>query len=180
MTAGQFTETMSPIIPFRFEVTFEEGAPKPAGAQSGTPELCRGAFSECTGLEATMDPKVIKEGGRNYGAAQRAGRVTFGTVILRRGLTTNRDLWRWFKLVSRGGYAYRLTATVSLRGPGGENAPVLRAWRLRHCIPIKFKAPDMNATTNDVAIEELHLAHEGLELTESTAGGAGAAGGEPA
>jgi phage tail-like protein len=154
---------MAPIQAFRFEVTFLEESPPPGARQGGAPELCRGAFSECSGLEATMEPKVIREGGRNYGVAQRAGRVTFGTVVLRRGVTSNHDLWHWFELVSRGAYAYRLTATLTVRGPGKNLPPVLR-WRLRYCIPTKFKAADAKATSNEVAIEELHLAHEGLEL----------------
>src|SRR3982751_6445672 len=67
--------------------------------QTAAPPLCSAAFSECTGLEATMEPKVIKEGGRNYGAVQRVGLVTFATVVLKRGITTQRDLWKWFDLV---------------------------------------------------------------------------------
>ncbi len=53
-------------------------------------------FAECTGLEATMEPKVIKEGGRNYGAAQRPGGVTFATVVLKRGVSTDRSMWQIF------------------------------------------------------------------------------------
>lgn len=108
-----------------------------------------------------MEPKVIKEGGRNYGPAQRAGVVTFATVILKRGMTTTRHLWQWFELVSNGGYAYRLAAIVTLLDPAGK--PVLR-WQLEKALPIKFKAADFNAKGTEVGIEELHLAHEGLRL----------------
>src|SRR5262245_61104180 len=88
-----------PFHVFRFHVEFNETKlDKSAG--SAVP-LCSGAFSECTGLEATMEPKVVKAGGQNYGAAQRAGPVTFATVILKRGMTTTRDLWNWFSLATR-------------------------------------------------------------------------------
>jgi phage tail-like protein len=37
-------------------------------------------------------------------------------------------------------------------------------WRLSNALPVKFKGPDLSATASQVAIEELHLVHEGLEL----------------
>jgi phage tail-like protein len=150
-----------PLRVFRFLVAFEEVVlgTKPE-QRRGTVPLCDGAFSECSGLEATMEPKVIREGGRNYGAVQRAGPVTFGTVVLKRGMTRNRDAWRWFELVTHGSaYAYRLAATITLLDMDGS--PVL-AWRLERALPVKFKAADLNAKSSDVGIEELHLAHEGL------------------
>ena len=156
---------LDPLHVFRFHVAFRKDpldAEKPEDADVA---LCSGAFAECTGLEATMEPKVIKEGGRNYGAAQRAGPVTFATVILKRGMTTTRDLWKWFELVSAGGYAYRLAATVTLENVAGKRA---LAWDLRKALPIKFKAADLNAKGTDVGIEELHIAHEGLHLQGST------------
>ena len=166
---------MSPVPAFRFQVDFREHRLTRGESPGGLVRLCSGSFSECTGLEATMEPKVIKEGGRNYGAAQRVGTVTFGSVVLRRGLTSNEDLWRWFKLVTRGGYAYRLTADITVLGParGGESdagAVAQWVWRLHHCLPTKFKAPDLNAKGDQVAVEELQLAHEGLELLQAPGG----------
>lgn len=151
--------TLAPFHVFRFQVEFEETK---LGAGAGaTVELCSGAFSECTGLEATMEPKVIKAGGRNYGVAQRAGPVTFATVILKRGMTTTRHLWRWFEAVSGGGYAYRMNVTITMFDAAGQR--VLR-WKLENAMPVKFKAADFNAKATEVGIEELHLAHEGLRL----------------
>ncbi len=49
-----------------------------------------------------MEPKVIKAGGANYGAAQRVGPVSFATVVLKRGMTSTRDLWNWFANVAGG------------------------------------------------------------------------------
>lgn len=156
---------LEPFHVFRFHVAFRKD-PLDAEKPEGDVKLCSGAFAECTGLEATMEPKVIKEGGRNYGAAQRAGPVSFATVILKRGMTTTRDLWKWFELVSAGGYAYRLAATITLENVAGK--PVL-AWDLRKALPIKFKAADLNAKGTDIGIEELHIAHEGLHLQGSPA-----------
>lgn len=149
---------LAPLHVFRFQVDFEES---PGVGQSAPVILCSGAFSECTGLEATMEQKVIKEGGRNYGPAQRAGPVTFATVVLKRGMTSTRHLWKWFEFVSGGKYAYRLNAIITMSD--ATNKPVLR-WRLENAMPIKFKAADLNAKGTEVGIEELHLVHEGLTL----------------
>jgi phage tail-like protein len=151
-----------PIHVFRFRVDFEIDSLTNNGAGASV-VVCSGAFSECTGLEATMEPKVIKEGGRNYGAVQRAGPVTFATVILKRGMTTTRHLWRWFESVGGGGYAHRLAVIITMLNISGE--PVVR-WKLEKALPIKFKAADLNAKGTEVGIEELHLAHEGLSLVQ--------------
>jgi phage tail-like protein len=149
--------TNYPLQVFRFQVDFTK-----SDASQTSQNLCRGEFSDCTGLEATMEPKVIKEGGRNYGAIQRAGPVTFATVILKRGITTSHDLWQWFELVNgQAAYAYRLNATITLLND--KNQAQLK-WQLERALPIKFKAADFNAKATEVGVEELHLAHEGLRL----------------
>jgi phage tail-like protein len=92
---------------------------------------------------------------------QRSGPVTFATVILKRGMTTTRDLYKWFELVGNGSYAYRLAATITMFNSLG--AGVL-SWKLEKALPVKFKAADLNAKNTEIGIEELHLAHEGLSL----------------
>ena len=158
---GERPEFM-PFHVWRFEVEFSRVTLDTGQAADGAEaDLCRGAFAECTGLEATMEPKVIKSGGANYGPAQRVGQVSFATVVLKRGMTTTRDLWKWFQLVAGGSYSYRLDARITLQSPSGQ--PVL-TWVLERALPTKFKAADFNAKGSDVGIEELHLAHEGLRL----------------
>ena len=160
---GQKSENrLTPLHVFRFEVSFTRDALQ--GEATNAPvALCSGAFAECTGLEATMEPKVIKAGGLNYGPAQRVGQVSFATVILRRGMTRTRDLWEWFQLVAGGAYSYRLAARIDMRDNAGST---VLAWGLTRALPVKFKAADLNARGTEVGIEELHLAHEGLMLLE--------------
>lgn len=151
--------TAAPFHVFRFAVDFAE---RKLGTEedTATVPVCQGAFAECSGLEATMEPKVIKAGGYNYGSSQRAGPVTFATVILKRGMTRTRDLWKWFELTTwRGAYTYRLDVTIRMRDQQGN--PVI-SWGLIRAMPVKFKAADLNARGTEVGIEELHLVHEGL------------------
>lgn len=157
------SEQQAPYIPFRFRVQFTEVM---LGLAPGEEvELCSGSFSECTGLDATMEPKVIKEGGRNWGVAQRAGRVSFSTVILKRGITSNAHLWTWFDFVGNGSYSHRMNAVVTMFDTAGQG---VMTWRLKNAMPIKFKTSDLNAKATDVAVEEIHIAHEGLTRADAS------------
>jgi phage tail-like protein len=153
------TAATPPLNVFRFQLRFHDPS---VSSPDVDVNICDGAFSECTGLEGTMEPKVIKEGGRNYGAVQRAGLVTFATVVLKRGISTNLALYQWFSKVSQGQYGYRLTVQITLLDVQGN--PVT-TWQLENALPIKLKIADFNAKATDVGIEELHLAHEGLTLS---------------
>ena len=143
------------FIPFRFRVTLFD-------ASNVSKELCQGSFSEVTGLEATMTPKTHKEGGRNWGEVQLSGPTTFAPVILKRGITDIDHLWSWFETTTRSAnYGLRFSGMIDVFYPSGE--PALR-WELINVLPTKFKGPDLSATAKEVAIEELHLVHEGLTL----------------
>src|SRR5258706_13177310 len=94
---------------FNFHVAIE--VPNAKGANG--PQLCHGAFSEVSCLEAAMEAKAIKGGGHNYGAYQRAGMVNFSTVVLKRGMSGVRDLWAWWDLFgSAGKYGKSSRCTV--------------------------------------------------------------------
>lgn len=150
-----------PLGNFRFLVTFFEN---PLGSQSAGPkrQVADGAFSECTGLEATLEPKAVKEGGRNYGANQRVGAVSFATIVLRRGITRNLDLWNWFnRVAATGGTSFRMDVQIDHLA---LDDTILRSWHLDRALAVKFKTADLNARGGEVALEELHLVHEGLSL----------------
>lgn len=147
-----------PLHVFRFQVDFFTDSL--SGDDSNDQfQVCSGAFAECTGLEATMEPKVIKEGGRNYGAAQRAGGTAFATVILKRGISSNQNLYQIFNTMAIGTFAPRMQVTINLFDNSGV---AVMAWQLDKAMPIKYKFSDLNAKNSEVGIEELHLAHEGL------------------
>lgn len=161
------------FVPFRFRVSFSNQFVPP---QPGTrtpdvnfgPARCRGEFSEVSGLEMTTTPKTLKEGGRNWGEVQLSAPVTFPNLVLKRGVTRDTELWEWFRfLYQTGVYAYRADCRIEVKetepGANGEDRVRMR-WVARNCLPVKLKASDLSATANAVAIEELHLAHEGLEL----------------
>jgi phage tail-like protein len=157
---------MPPLYALNFDVKFFEAhLPRDGrgrGASAGSAvAICSGSFAEITGLEATMEPKAIKQGGHNFGEMQRVGPVTFATAILKRGVTNVRDLWRWLELVGGGAYAKRLTAKIHLLD-ASRNAK--QVFVLERALAVKFKAADFNAQASAVAIEELHIVYEALSV----------------
>lgn len=166
------------FVPFRFKVSL-------FGANQND-LLCAGYFSEVTGFELTMEPKVIKEGGRNWGEHQRSGPTKFAPLVLKRGVTSVSDLWTWFDITTRQHYyGYRMSGEVVVLGnptlkpewSPGQPVPAnqvpeenpLMTWKLTGVLPTKFKGPDLSSTASQVAIEELHLVHEGVELVRKPA-----------
>ncbi|WP_319585476.1 phage tail protein [uncultured Desulfobulbus sp.] len=152
---------LSEFVPFRFKVSLYRS--------DSNELLCAGSFSEVTGFELTMEPRVIKEGGLNWGEHQRSGPTKFSPIILKRGVTTINDLWTWFDITTRqANYGYRLTGEITVLGNPTAGQTVadnaVMVWKLTGVLPTKFKGPDLNATASQVAIEELQLVHEGLEL----------------
>ncbi|MES2034802.1 MAG: phage tail protein [Pseudomonadota bacterium] len=164
-------EGQDPLLPFpgfAFFVAFQPASGTGFAPFEGVGEPITGGFSEVTGLEATMEPKVIKEGGRNYGAVQRAGPVAFSTVVLKRGVITSRHLWAWWSLfagadkAANGGWAKTSRANLTISLLDGRNQVL--GWELTNAMPIKFRVADLNAKGGEVAVEEIHLAHEGLSM----------------
>jgi phage tail-like protein len=157
--------SLTPLHVFKFQVDFFTDSLKD-GASHERVQVCSGSFAECTGLEATMEAKTIKEGGRNYGAAQRAGGTTFATVVLKRGISRNQNLYQLFNTLAIGTFAPRLQVTINLFDIDGTG---VLAWQLDRAMPIKYKFADFNARNSEVGIEELHLVHEGLwSVTRTT------------
>lgn len=144
-----------PFSAFNFRVTFTlEGASEP---------LCGGAFSEVDGLEMTMEPKTYQEGGNNLAQVHLPGPVAYSQLTLRRGMTEGFDLWRWFDRVLERELGLRVDGLVQILDSAVGGAP-RASFLLSRCLPVKIKAPALNATDGAVAVEELQVAYERLRL----------------
>ena len=117
-------------------------------------------FTECTGLSTETDVIEYREGNDRGGIRKIPGLAKFTNIALKRGLTRNRDLWNWRKVIIDGGIDRRSGAIVVL---GDDHTPVAR-FRFREGWPSKWEGPKFNARSSEVAIETLEIAHEGLEL----------------
>jgi phage tail-like protein len=118
------------------------------------------AFSECSGLVSEIDVIEYRSGGEGCAVHKLPGRCKFSDIVLKRGITTDRELWNWYKTVLDGNVQRKSGSIILLDDAGQE---VLR-WNFRHGWPRKYEAPTLNAKTSEVAIETLEITHEGLEL----------------
>jgi phage tail-like protein len=118
-------------------------------------------FSECTGLEATMEIFDYREGGQNSYVHRFATRAIYPNITLKHGVIFQYDeLWTWhYDWVQ--GKGKRKDGLIVLEDDAHNPAKV---WRFKRAIPTKWVGPSLNASQSAVAIESLEIAHEGLVL----------------
>lgn len=143
-----------PFTTFNFSVTLEI---------PGITALCSAAFAECDGLEMTMEPKKVQEGGNNITQIHLVGPLSYGQLSLKRGMTDTFHLWNWFdSVVALNGHKLRATGTVLMLA--GDGVTVNATFKLFNCLPVKLKAPSLNAKDGLIAIEEMQIAYERLSI----------------
>ena len=131
-----------------------------------------GGFSECTGLESTMQPEEFREGG-NTTVLRFAQRVTWANIRLKRGVTISDDLWNWYFAYVQG-RGHRRDGLITIQND--LHVP-FKVWRFKRGIPVKWSGPSLNAGESRIAVEEIEIAHEGLELYSPSSGIAQVTGG---
>jgi phage tail-like protein len=118
-------------------------------------------FTSVSGLAAEAEVIEYREGADRLTSTRKIpGLKKYTNVTLKRGFTTSRDLWDWWTTV-RDGEAQRRTVAITLLDDARE--PVAR-WILREAYPTKWELSELDASTNELVIESIELAHEGLEL----------------
>lgn len=158
------------IQTFRFQVTLTRSG---LGAQSRA-QLGGGGFAECSGLELEADVREYLEGGRNDGVVRRVGRVKLAPLVLKRGMFVkgspgfaDMELWDWLTgMVSGTLPVRRYDGLIEVRDPAYRR--VVARWTFDRGLPSKVSGPALNAKTGEIAVEELHIVHEGLRLKASS------------
>lgn len=127
--------------------------------QSAIFDVAVGGFSECSGLEMSMQPDEFKEGGNNGFIHKFPTRVTWSNIILKKGIGASAALWDWHYgfAVGRG----RRRDGVIMLLTDFEQTPN-NIWHFRRGLPVKYTGPAMNAAQSSVAIEAIEIAHEGI------------------
>lgn len=142
-----------PFTAFNFSVEINRG-------EDGKP-LVNAAFSECDGLEMSMEVKTIREGGSNNRQIRLNGPVSYGQLTLKRGMTENFDLWSWFQdTITQPNL--RADAAIVMLAEDGSTERV--RFTLERCLPVKIKSPALNAKDGMIAIEELQIAYESMQF----------------
>jgi phage tail-like protein len=117
-----------------------------------------GGFSECTGLEMSLDIEEYREGGRNSEVLQFPTRIRWTKITLKKGITRDTSLWDWhFQFVE--GRGKRRDGIIVLLDEVRKPATI---WHFRRGLPTKYSGPGLIATQNNAAIESIEIAHEGL------------------
>lgn len=148
-----------PFTAFNFAVEIIRGG-------EGAP-MVNAAFSECDGLEMSMEVKTIREGGSNDRQIRLNGAVSYSQLTLKRGMTSSFDLWTWFQ-DSVQDPRLRADAEVVLLAADGSTERA--RFQLARCVPVKLKAPALNAKDGQIAIEELQIAYETLRFVSPSLG----------
>ena len=148
-----------PLRAFNFRIALIDDSSAGASVLSAIGFVI-GGFSECTGLEATMQIEDYIEGGENTFVHKFPTRATYGNVTLRHGIGLGEDLWNWHYAHTQG-KVKRRDCVIMLTT---EVVVPVKTWVLHRVLPVKWVGPTFNAIQNAVAIEALEIAHEGMEL----------------
>jgi phage tail-like protein len=120
--------------------------------------ITRAGFRECSGLDTTQDPIDYREGGEALHVRKLPGLVKFSNISLKRGITDDAELWEWRKKSMEGNVERKNGSIILLDDTGAEKI----RWNFVAGWPSKWSGPTFNATGNEVAIESLEIAHEGV------------------
>ncbi len=122
--------------------------------------IVQAGFQEVTVPESAQDPIEYREGTDRPTVRKIPGLIKYGNVVLKWGATDSLELSNWRKMVEDGkiGEARRNMAIIVLDEEGNEGA----RWVFNDAWPTKYDAPDLKGTGNDIAIETLEIAHEGM------------------
>jgi phage tail-like protein len=119
------------------------------------------SFREASGLSLNTDAVDYREGTDTWLSVRKLpGLRKFVNITLKRGFTTNHDLWQWYLNILNG-IDDRRNGAIVLQDE--QHNDVLR-WQFQNGWICKWEGATMNATSNDVAIESIEIVHERLEL----------------
>lgn len=123
-----------------------------------------GFFTSCSGLSIefeVIEQKSVGKDAKQKFTTKIPGKTKYGQVTFKRGFTPNADLMKWFQDVAKATDAtpYKTGSIVVYDRLAEETA----RFNLTNMWPSKITASDLNATTDEVMVEELTMEHELLE-----------------
>jgi phage tail-like protein len=165
------TTRRDPVRAFNFHVSLMDSTAGTGAAVTSivlTPLIANplAGFSECSGLEMTLDVDEFNEGGNNGTVLKFPKRMKYGEITLKKGVTRNTELFEWFYGYTQG-VAKRKDGVITLRD---ENQRAHTVWGFRRGLPTKYSGPQMNALQSTIAIESFTITHEGLYMLAGAAG----------
>jgi phage tail-like protein len=131
------------------------------GDKNDDPGEVFGGFSDVSGLGVDVSYSEYRNGNEKFNTARKIPNThKLDDITLKRGLVGKTKLFEWIKSVAEGAYA-PVNATITLLD---EARQPVATWVLRNAQPKKWSGPTLAAKGGgEVAMEELHLVHEGVE-----------------
>lgn len=124
--------------------------------------MVSGYFTECSGLGSeheVIEHKVVDDHA-NEVVMKIPGRLKWENITLKRGITNNMDIWDWRKQVEDGDVeAARSNGSIVMFD---QNLTEMARWNFENGWPVKVSGPSVKSDSNEIGIEELAIAHEGL------------------
>lgn len=123
--------------------------------------ITSGGFTRVKGLSREVKYESYREGGVNEYEHKLVTQVIYPVVVLERGLALD-DLWTWAQKMADGDIppeSLRKNVRIRLQDEAGEK---IWAWQIEYALPVKWSVSDLDATSPQVVMESLELAHHGL------------------
>jgi phage tail-like protein len=123
--------------------------------------ISQAGFREVTVPETTQDPIDYREGNEPPTVRKIPGLIKYGNVVLKWGVTDSLDLYNWRRAIEEGKTKdnRKNVAVVLIDEEGNTKA----RWEFSQAWATKYDSPDFNATANEIGIETLEIAHEGMK-----------------
>jgi phage tail-like protein len=121
-------------------------------------------FTEVTGLDMQVEAIEYREGSSpKYSKIKQPGMHKFSNITLKRGtMAGDSDFYKWINEINLNKVTRR---PIIIKLLDETHSPVF-TWKAVESFPVKVAASDMKADGNEVAIESIEIAHEGLSLVE--------------
>lgn len=117
-----------------------------------------GGFSEVSGLSSEIELESYQEGGLNSYVHQFPKHTTYPNLVLSRGLVNIDLFYIWYSATSQG-LIQQLNGTILLLN--SEQIPVMW-WIFKKAYPVKWEGPQLNASSDEIAVEKIELVHQGI------------------
>ena len=118
-----------------------------------------GYFTEVSGLEVKVEAIDYREGGAAPAVRKLAGRVSYGDITLKWGLTESTEMWDWLMTAVNGNVERREVSIILLK-PDGQGEQT--RWNLHNAWATEWRGAKLDATAQGAAIASLVVTHEGL------------------
>ena len=122
-----------------------------------------GYFNECTGIGSeneVIDHKVVNDQGMEE-IHKVPGRLKWGDITLKRGITSDMQIWDWRDSVVNGDMsAARKNGSIVMMD---RNYEEVARWNFENGWPSKVSGPALKSDSNEYGVEELVIVHEGIK-----------------